>query len=161
MFRYCKTEAVLRLLLRLFWKFEKILIILRYLRALFNKTIFQMLWHSLLKMASMHLRSGLKKALFSQWLAPNFKVSTPNFVKKAIFSYHLGVWGVFRTFRGIWPPIHYHAAFIAASKLQRTAKNCVQVETALRWCWRPLQRPGLKKLSKNMFFLIKIYKTLI
>ena len=74
MFRYGKTEAVLRLFLRLFWKFEKIIIIFRYLRAFFNKTIFRMLWHSLLKMAAMHLRSGLKNALFSQWLAPNFKV---------------------------------------------------------------------------------------
>ena len=68
LYRYGKTEAVLRLLLRLFWKFEKNLITFRYLRAFFNKTIFRMLWHSLLKMASMHLRSGLKKALFSQWL---------------------------------------------------------------------------------------------
>ena len=152
MFRYCKTEAVLRLLLRLFWKFEKIIIIFRYLRAFFNKTIFQMLWHSLLKMASMHLRSGLKKALFSTWLVfihvihywltnilrAQFLSFNTQFCWKAIFSYHLGVWGVFRSFMGIWPPILYQAAFIAASKLQRTAKNCVQVRTVLRWCLRPL-----------------------
>ena len=98
MFRYGKTEAVLRLLLRLFWKFEKILIIFRYLRAFFNKTIFRMLWHSLSKKASIFMLFIID---WQTYWEPNFKVSTPNFVKKQFspiilgFEGSLGLLGVF------------------------------------------------------------------
>ena len=137
---------------------------------------FHLLWHSLLKMASMHQRSWLKMPLFCTWLViihvihyrwlacflkPQVRFHVQNLLKNYFFG-HLGIWEVSKgywTQQFAWVGLKSSLQVPCAATMSQM--GYVQVEKFLRGHWWLWWRSGVKKVTTNMFFLINKHKRLI